>query len=290
MATIDLHFHSHASDGALAADEVVRRAAANGASLIALTDHDCTRGLPEARRAAAAEGVAFLDGVEISVTWGKHTIHIVGLGMDPADAALCRGLATIRDGRVARAHAMAAHLEKVGIGGAFDGAMARCSNPEMIGRTHFARFMVQQNMVKDLRTVFRKYLTPGKPGYVAHEWAALGDAVDWICKAGGIAVIAHPGRYDLGRTLMERLILEFKEAGGGALEVSSGSHSLDDRHKFALLAERHQLLSSSGSDFHAPGEGAREVGRTDDLPAICRPVWEHLAHRLAVVPACGKTE
>ncbi|MBI3143963.1 MAG: PHP domain-containing protein [Pseudogulbenkiania sp.] len=276
MASIDLHFHSLFSDGALSPAEVIRRGAERGATLLALTDHDCTAGLAEAAATAHECGVGFLNGVEISVSWGKHTVHILGLGIDPDNDELAAGLQGIRDGRLNRARAMAESLARVGIEGAFEGASALCDNLEMIGRTHVARYLVNSGHVKDVRTVFRKYLTPGKPGYVPHEWARLADAVGWIRSAGGIAVIAHPGRYDMGRTLTERLIFDFKDAGGEAIEVASGSHSLDDLHKYALIAQRYDLLASAGSDFHAPGEGGRDVGRTDDLPPICRPVWQRL--------------
>ncbi len=281
MNSIDLHFHSTASDGGLPPAEVIRRAAERGATLLALTDHDCTAGLAEAAATAAACGVPFLNGVEVSVSWQqRHTVHIVGLGIDAANPVLQAGLKSIRDGRVERARQMSASLEKAGIHGAFDGAMRFAGNPEMVGRTHFARFLVQSGEVKDVKTVFRKYLTAGKPGYVPHEWASLEDAVAWIRAAGGMAVIAHPGRYDMGRTLIERLILDFKAAGGEAIEIASGSHSLDDMIKFALHAQRHELYASAGSDFHAPGEGGRDVGSTQPLPPICQPVWLPLAARI----------
>lgn len=281
MASIDLHFHSTASDGGLPPEEVILRAAARDATLLALTDHDCTAGLAVARATALAAGVDFLDGVEVSVTWNsRHTVHIVGLGIDPDNDVLSAGLKSIRDGRVERARLMGASLEKVGIKGAFEGAMLLAANPEMIGRTHFARHLVQSGEVKDVKTVFRKYLTTGKPGFVAHEWATLEDAVAWIRAAGGMAVIAHPGRYDMGRTLIERLLTDFKAAGGEGLEVVSGSHSLDDMLRFAIVAQKHELYASAGSDFHAPGEGARDVGTTAELPPICRPVWEALSARI----------
>ncbi|OHX14497.1 3',5'-nucleoside bisphosphate phosphatase [Chromobacterium sphagni] len=280
MAGIDLHFHSRVSDGALSPTEVIDRAAARAPSLLALTDHDCTAGLAEAAAAAAGHGIDFLNGVEVSVTWGRHTVHIVGLGIDPGFPPLAAGLQRIRDGRVERARQMGESLAAAGIAGAFEGAMRWCDNPDMIGRTHFARHLVDSGAVKDVRTVFRKFLTPGKPGYVAHDWAGLEDAVGWITGAGGMAVIAHPGRYDMGRTLIERLILDFKAAGGEGVEVACGSHSLDDMHKFALHAERHQLYASSGSDFHAPGEGGRDVGYTEALPPLCRPVWQALSARI----------
>ncbi|QEL54716.1 3',5'-nucleoside bisphosphate phosphatase [Chromobacterium paludis] len=280
MAGIDLHFHSRTSDGALTPTEVIDRAALREPSLLALTDHDCTAGLAEAAAAAARHGIDFLHGVEVSVSWGRHTVHIVGLGIDPDDAALAAGLKRIRDGRLERARQMGDSLAAAGIEGCFEGAMRWCDNPEMISRTHFARHLVDSGAVKDVRTVFRKYLTPGKPGFVEHEWASLEDAVGWIVGAGGMAVIAHPGRYDMGRTLIERLILDFKAAGGQGIEVASGSHSLDDMHKFALHADRHGLYASSGSDFHAPGEGGRDVGHTEDLPPICRPIWRELEARI----------
>lgn len=281
MTPIDLHFHSTASDGGLAPAEVIRRAAERGATLLALTDHDCTAGLAEAAVTAAECGVPFLNGVEISVSWQqRHTVHIVGLGIDAANPVLQAGLQSIRDGRVERARQMSASLEKAGIHGAFDGAMRFAGNPDMVGRTHFARYLVQSGEVKDVKAVFRKFLTAGKPGYVPHEWASLEDAVAWIRAAGGMAVIAHPGRYDMGRTLIERLILDFKAAGGEAIEIASGSHSLDDMIKFSLHAQRHGLYASAGSDFHAPGEGGRDVGSTQPLPPICQPVWQALAHRV----------
>ncbi|MFC3626784.1 3',5'-nucleoside bisphosphate phosphatase [Vogesella amnigena] len=291
MATVDLHFHSTASDGGLPPAEVVRRAAERGATLLALTDHDCTAGFAEAAATASACGVPFLAGVEVSVTWEeRHTVHIVGLGVDPANPELVAGLQSIRQGRIERAQLMAAALEKVGIAGAFDGAMQFAANPEMISRTHFARFLVQSGVVKDVKAVFRKYLAQGKPGYVKHRWASLQDAVAWIRAAGGMAVIAHPGRYDMGRTLIERLVTEFRDAGGEGIEVSSGSHSLDDMLKFALVAQKFGLYASAGSDFHAPGEGGRDVGYTENLPPICRPIWEPLAariHQPAAAPASG---
>lgn len=282
MSNIDLHFHSSASDGALAPAELIARAHEREATLVALTDHDCLRGLAEARACAQTLNLPFLNGVEASVSWGSklQTIHIVGLGIDPSHAPLEQGLARVRQGRVERAHEMARDLARIGIPDAFEGAMCWCHNPEMISRTHFARYLVSSGRVKDVRTVFHKYLTPGKPGYIPHRWATLEEVVGWICGSGGVAVIAHPGRYDLGRTLTERLVNEFKDAGGQAIEVASGSHSLDDMHKYALIAQRFGLWSSAGSDFHAPGEGGRDIGRTDDLPPICRPVWTLLTDRI----------
>ena len=272
---IDLHCHSTASDGALPAAELVARAAGRGGKVLAVTDHDCLVGLPAAHDAAQQLDVHLLPGVEISVTWNKHTLHILGLGIDPDNAQLQTGLSHIRHGRVERARRMAASLAQVGVMDTFVGAMALCANPEMIGRTHFARFLVESGQVRNVQSVFRKYLAKGKPGYVPHEWARLEDVLGWIHAAGGLAVIAHPGRYDLGTTSLTTLFTEFKALGGDAIEVVSGSHTQDQTLKFALHAQHYGFLASAGSDFHAPGEGGRDVGWTAALPPICQPIWAH---------------
>lgn len=281
MASVDLHFHSTCSDGALSAQDVIQRAVQRQATLLALTDHDCTAGLAEARAMAQAMGVGFLNGVEISVTWkGQHTIHIVGLGIDPEHPVMVAGLQSIRKHRIDRAQQMAEQLANNGIYGALEGAVALCNNIEMIGRMHFARFLVNAGYVKDVRAVFRQFLTPGKPGYVEHTWATLTDAVAWIRTAGGAAIIAHPGRYRLSSNALDQLVQDFKVAGGEAIEVVSGSHSADDMHKCALLAQRYALWSSVGSDFHAPDEGRGEVGYTTDLPLTCYPILDKLENHI----------
>lgn len=240
---------------------------------LALTDHDETRGLAEAAEAASESGIELVGGVEISVTWAGRTIHIVGLRIDPDHPVLAAGLRSNRSGRHDRAQRMADALAAAGIPGAMEGARTLAENEELISRTHFARFLVMKGYVKDVKTVFKKYLVRGKPGYVSHQWAALGEAIDWIRQAGGQAVLAHPGRYDMGKEKMGLLLGEFKERGGEALEVVTGSHTADQVPMFADYAERFGLLASVGSDFHAPGEGGRELGRLMPLPERCRPVW-----------------
>ncbi len=269
---IDLHCHSNVSDGALPPAEVARRAARSGVNVWALTDHDQLGGLDEAREAAAAEGMRFIDGVEISVTWRGSTIHIVGLRIDPANETLVAGLERVRGGRIERARQIARELEEAGIAGAFEGAMRHAENPRMIARTHFARFLAEAGVVADLREAFRRFLVPGKPGYVPHQWAALADAVGWIVAAGGQAVLAHPGRYGLSAGAMEALLAEFRAAGGEALEVVTGSHSPEQMRLFGALAAKHQFAASRGSDFHGPEEGA-EFGSLPALDPSLRPVW-----------------
>ena len=279
MLDYDLHCHSSISDGTLSPSELVHRAAERGVKVLALTDHDDVDGLDEARTAAAQHGMAFVNGVEISVTWRTHTVHIVGLGIDPAYQPLADGLRSVRSGRGERARKMSEELAKVGIGGVLQGAYQYAENPNMIGRTHFARYLVETGRCKDVKSVFSRYLVKGKPGYVPHQWASLADAVNWICGSGGVAVLAHPGRYmvgriSMGKKTMHELITEFVACGGQAIEVVSGSHTLEQYAEFARYAAEFNLLCSCGSDFHGPAESYRDMGRLPDFPLGCTPVWQ----------------
>jgi len=269
---IDLHCHSNVSDGALAPTEVARRAARAGVTVWSLTDHDQVEGLAEARAAALAAGMQFVDGVEISVTWRGSTVHVLGLRIDPQDATLAAGLAAVRGGRIERARAMARELSAAGIEGTFEGALERAQNPAMVSRTHFARFLVDIEAVADMRDAFRRFLVPGKPGYVPHQWADLDDAVRWIRAASGHAVLAHPGRYGLSAGAMDALLGEFRQAGGEAIEVVTGSHSPEQYRHFGALAVQNKFAASRGSDFHGPEEGA-EFGSLPPLDPALRPVW-----------------
>ncbi|MGH8686699.1 MAG: 3',5'-nucleoside bisphosphate phosphatase [Burkholderiales bacterium] len=269
---IDLHCHSRASDGALPPADVARRAARAGVAVWALTDHDELSGLAEAREAAAREGMQFVDGVEISVTWRGSTLHVVGLRIDPGNAVLRAGLERVRGGRVERARRISRDLAAAGVEGAFEGAMKHAENPAMVGRTHFARFLAEAGVVKTSKEAFRRFLVPGKPGYVPHEWVSLGDALAWIRAAGGQAVLAHPGRYGLSPGALDSLLLEFIGAGGAAIEVVTGSHTPEQYRLFAAVARQYDLAASRGSDFHGPDEGA-EFGTLPPLDPSLRPVW-----------------
>jgi predicted metal-dependent phosphoesterase TrpH len=273
MLTIDLHCHSTRSDGLLAPAEVVDRAAERGVRRLALTDHDELSGLAEAAQRAAAIGVQFINGVEISVTWNGKTLHVVGLCVDPENETLVHGLERIRSGRHKRAEGMASGLEKAGIGGTLAGARSYVTNPELVGRTHFARFLVARGLARDVQSVFKKYLTAGNPGYVPHQWAALGETVGWIRASGGVAVLAHPGRYGLSSADRDALLTNFVEAGGRGIEVVTGSHSADQYATWANYARRFGLLASAGSDFHGPEESRRDFGTLPDLPPGLKPVW-----------------
>lgn len=269
----DLHCHSTASDGLLAPAELARRAAANGVDVLALTDHDEISGLGEARAQAAASGLRFIDGVEVSVSWGGITIHIVGLNIDPENAKLQQGLQAIRRGRTERARKMADDLARVGIAGSLEGAYAYVNNPNLIGRTHFARFLVEKHYVNDVKSAFQHYLVSGKPGYVPHQWATLEDGLRCINAGGGVAVLAHPGRYKLTRTQMRSFLAEFKDGGGAGIEVITSSHSAEQYLEYAILAREFGLLASRGSDFHGPGESRIDLGRLPNLAADLKPVW-----------------
>lgn len=280
LLNADLHCHSNVSDGTLTPEALAERAHAGGVELWSLTDHDEIAGQARAREAAHALGMDYLTGTEISVSFAGQTVHIVGLGFDPDDAALAEGLAKTRAGRRVRAQAMADGLAQVGIGGAFEGALQYVGNPELISRTHFARFLVETGVCPDTHSVFRRYLTEGHPGYVPTRWAGLGEAVRWITQAGGIAVIAHPGRYKFTPTEEYALFTEFIAHGGRGVEVMTGSHSAAEQIRYADTALEFDLLASRGSDFHAPGESRTELGSLPDLPGRLTPVWEALAARI----------
>ena len=270
----DLHCHSTVSDGQLAPAGVARRAQANGVTLWALTDHDELGGQAEARQTAEELGMRYLSGVEISVTWASRTVHIVGLNVDPTCQALIEGLARTRDGRAARAEAIGELLATLGVPDAYEGALKYVSNPDMISRTHFARFMVESGYAASTQDVFTRYLGDGKPAYIAHRWSKLADAVRWIQVAGGEAVIAHPGRYEFTQLEFDALFGEFIDLGGKAIEVVTGSHTPDQFREYADVARRYGFRASRGSDFHDPGEPYTVLGGLPQLPADLMPVWQ----------------
>ncbi|MHB1144724.1 MAG: 3',5'-nucleoside bisphosphate phosphatase [Thiobacillus sp.] len=273
MLNIDLHCHSNVSDGVLPPADVVARAAANGVHALALTDHDDVAGVAAAQAAADEAGLTLIPGVEISVSWGGQTVHIVGLRIDPAHPGLAAGLHAIRLGRIERARRMGDDLARFGIAGAYAGAYDFAVNKEMVGRTHFARWLVAQGHAPDMRTAFRRFLTRGNPGYVEHEWTSLENAVGWIRASGGMAVIAHPGRYAFNARELHLLLDAFRSLGGEGIEVITGSHHPSEYGKFADLARAFGLKASRGADFHAPGEGI-DIGRLPALPHYCQPVWQ----------------
>jgi 3',5'-nucleoside bisphosphate phosphatase len=270
----DFHCHSTTSDGTLSSKAVVERALENGVTALALTDHDDVGGLESASLCAAEQGMDFVNGVEISIEWQQISIHVVGLNFDLSSKPLLQGLEKIRGGRIERARKMGDALARCGIGGAFAGAMHYAGNPQLISRAHFARFLVAQGICKDIHKVFDHYLVPGKPGYVDHRWVGLQEAIHWVKGAGGVAVVAHPGRYkNISGGAMKRFLDEFKESGGQGIEVVSGSHTPDHVLHFARLARYFGFYASRGSDFHGPEESYCDLGRLAPLPEDLKPVW-----------------
>ena len=273
MTCYDLHSHSTVSDGSLSPEQLVARAIDQGVDVLALTDHDGTEGITAAQAAAQGTKLSLVTGVEISVTWGSSTIHILGLKVDHKNEALQKGLKKIRDYRKERAFKIAERLEKSGISGAYEGA-SQYASPVMLGRVHFAKFLVDKGHAKNINDVFKRYLVRNKPGYVSGEWATLAQAVNWINGAGGQAVIAHPARYKMTATKLRRLITEFKELGGVGLEVVSGRQHPEEIKTLAKLANDFNLLASCGSDFHSPDNTWVELGRLPELPSSVNPIWK----------------
>lgn len=280
LLNADLHCHSVVSDGTLTPEALAQRAKANGVELWALTDHDEIGGQARAVAAAQAVGLPYLTGAEISVTFAGTTVHIVGLGMDPEHPALVQGLRDTRGGREQRAREMSADLARVGIPGVYEGALKYVDNPELISRTHFARYLVEAGVCRDTNEVFRKFITEGKPGFVPHRWATLGDAVSWITQSGGVAVIAHPGRYKITPNEEFALFTEFKAHGGQGVEVVTGAHGPADFVKYADFCREFDLVASRGSDFHSPEESHTDLGKLPDLPGSVTPVWALLQSRI----------
>jgi predicted metal-dependent phosphoesterase TrpH len=280
LLNADLHCHSVVSDGTLTPEALAARAKANGVQLWALTDHDEIGGQERAMAAAKALDMKYLTGVEISITFAGKTVHIVGLGFDHTNEALVQGLRNTRGGRAERAQEMSDGLAKVGIHGAYEGALKYAGNHELISRTHFARFLVESGVCKDTSEVFRKYLTENKPGFVPHRWASLENAVTWITGAGGVAVIAHPARYGFTANEEFALFTEFINHGGRGVEVITGSHSSADALQYAETALEFNLAASRGSDFHSPDESHTDLGTLPWLPGQLKPVWELLSDRI----------
>jgi len=273
LENFDLHNHSTCSDGLLSPTQLIELAARTGTDAIALTDHDNIDGLAEADAAAKRVGLGFVPGVEVSVSWGDTTVHVVGLQIDPAAPELLAGLASIRDGRMGRARKIAQALEKIGFPDTFDAAYALASNETLLSRTHFARHLVQRGAVRDMQQAFDKYLAKGKPAYVSHRWAGLEDALAWIRGSGGTAVLAHPGRYDLKPMMRHELLGQFKSLGGTAIEVVTGSHRPEQYAAWQRIATEFGFLASRGADYHGPGESPCEPGRLPPLHGSLTPVW-----------------
>jgi len=268
----DMHTHSLASDGAYEPAELVRHAAQAGITELALSDHDTTAGIDEADAAARQTGIRLIPAVEVSTSWQSKAIHIVGLNIDIDTPILQTGLRGLQNIRDARAREMGARLAKHGVQDSYSAAMA-LAGTGMITRTHFARHLCNIGLAGSISEVFERYLKQGKPGYVSTQWAEIGDAIAWIKAAGGVPTLAHPHRYKLTASWLRRLLTDFKQAGGQAMEVVSGNTPPQEMQSAASLARKFELLASAGSDFHAPEHTWVKLGRLPALPADLAPVW-----------------
>jgi predicted metal-dependent phosphoesterase TrpH len=270
---IDLHTHTTASDGTLTPTELVELAKQKAISHLALTDHDTTAGLSEASTAAEQTGITLIAGVEISVTWQKKLFHIVGLNINPLNTTLVDGLSSLQTIRLERAKLMGERLAKKRIPNIFEQA-EKLAGEGMVTRTHFARVLVDNGYASDVSSVFNSYLKPGKLGYVSTDWASLDKALDWITAAGGVAVVAHPGRYRLSGSWMRRFLTTFKELGGSGIEVVYGQANPVDITNGKRLALTFDLMASTGSDFHTLENRWSRFGSLPPLPQGVKPIWE----------------
>lgn len=270
----DLHSHSRYSDGTLEVAELVRLAKSRGVNLLALTDHDELQGLPEARLAAQEQGMQWISGVEVSAEWQGASVHILGLRIDAEYAGLRSALSATRAMRKIRAQRMSDSLAEAGIPNVLGGALAYAPNPELISRTHFARYLVDIGVCASFGEVFGRFMKPGKPGYVKQQWLPMADAIALIHGAGGRAVIAHPGRYDVDPCGgVNALLRAFTDAGGDGLEVVCAAHHPSEWALFGALSRKFGLLASIGSDFHSHEESRVKFGDLPRLSPNLKPVW-----------------
>ena len=268
----DLHCHSHFSDGTLSPTELINLAHKAGITDLALTDHDTLDGLPEAQFAADKLGIKLINGIELSCTWDKHLIHVVGLNVDPNNKILKAGVVQNKQRRTDRAEAMFEDFEQhdIFLREAVTTSIRERGVPT---RPHFAQALVDQGYAKDKKQAFKRYLVRGKPGYIPMLWPDLEKIGSWITAAGGIGVLAHPNRYKLTRTKLSRLISEMQTAGIQGIEVST---STTDKQKSAMLADlatQFGLYSSVGSDFHSLDQPWARLGGAVDLSRELKPVW-----------------
>lgn len=273
----DLHCHSRQSDGVLTPAELANRAHGRGVDLWALTDHDDVSGVEQARKIAQSLGITFVAGVEISVTWANRAVHVVGLGIDEQHPTLAQGLSKLRSERDERALLIADKLAAAGFEGAYEGALKHVQNPSLVSRTHFARHLFEQGHVSSMQLAFDRYLGEQGTAYVPTQWASLQDAVQWITAASGVAVIAHPGRYKYSEIEFDALFTEFKQLGGLAIEVCTGSHQPHENVQYAQVARDYGFMASCGSDFHGPHESRHDLGSVPALADDLTPVWQALS-------------
>lgn len=251
------------------------RAKMRGVAVLALTDHDTIAGLRAAQQAADENGLVLINGIEFSSHWGRNGVHVVGLGIDLQSEALCSAIAFQQQARIDRARAISERLAKLGFSGALAGAQELAGNA-VVGRPHFAHYLVKIGAAKHVQGAFKKFLGAGKSADVKYQWPDIQQVIGWIHLAGGQAVLAHPQKYELTRTKMCALVGDFAAQGGDGLEVISGQQGNAATEDLARIAQANGLSASCGSDFHSPDQPWQELGNFGRLPEHCHPIWRRL--------------
>ncbi|HHF3082712.1 TPA: PHP domain-containing protein [Vibrio diabolicus] len=271
---IDLHSHTTASDGRLEPKDLVERALSFDIEVLAITDHDTVDGLALAKQYVQDNNlqIKIINGIEISTVWQNKDIHIVGLNIDPENEQLSALIEQQKQHRITRSELIAERLQKATREGVLE-EVRQIAGDAPVTRAHFAKWLVDNGYAKTMQMVFKKYLTRNNPGYVPPNWCSMKDAVDAIHAAGGLAVLAHPGRYKLTAKWIKRLLAAFVEANGDAMEVAQPQQAQQERRNLADYAIQYKLLASQGSDFHYPSPWM-ELGRNLWLPAGVEPVWK----------------
>ncbi len=270
---VDLHCHSNLSDGELSPLELIQYAGKQGIDMLAITDHDCAQKLPEVSALAKTLAIELVPGIEISATWGKIGVHVVGLNICLDSIALLQAVAMQSEAREHRAQEIDACLAKLNIHDSYTGAKTVAGDSQ-IGRPHFAQYLLEAGFVKDLKTAYKKYLGAGKVGDVKCFWPDMNEVIGWIHEANGQAVLAHPAKYKLTRRKLDMLCREFKEAGGDGIEVVSGMQSQDITDYHEHLSLKYSFFASCGSDFHGPASSWHDLGKMAHMPVSCKPIWE----------------
>lgn len=266
----DLHSHSNASDGSMDPDDLLLHAAQCGVDALAITDHDTLAAFDRIDTRVARTRV--VPGIELSTSWRKTGVHVVGLNIDPANPTLRHGVRQQQRSRDERARIIARRLRSKGLPDILDDVL-RIADGEPVSRPHFAEYLVSSGIAKDVKTAFRKYLGAGKAGDVRHGWASLPEVVRWIVESGGSAVLAHPAKYRLTKTKLRALATDFRRAGGTAIEVVCGQQSLNTTSHLARLSNELGLAASCGSDFHTGDNRWSRPGGFPSLPDDVRPIW-----------------
>jgi len=272
---IDLHTHSYYSDGVLSPKEIVEKAVNAKCDFLSLTDHDSTEGLLEASEYSRCFNLGFINGVEVSAKFNSQTIHIVGLGINPKEKTLIEGLKKNNTFRIDRAKKISEGLFEAGIEKAYEKARA-ISKTDYITRTHFAQMLIQEKICPNMSSVFKKYMTGRKPGSVKGEWGSSEEVIHWIHKAGGLAILAHPLRYKMTLTKLKKLVNSLKALGLDGIEIVNSFSRFEDIEVAKMIADKNELLYSSGSDYHGWPNQTIELGVTPEYDFGKKSVMNYL--------------